>query len=253
MKAAHASSALLNLDVLALSLLCCLLASVVGVLVLGGEASPNPPQENAANQDTALVWTRLHEQTANLYARVEKLEQSRETITSKLNYSLLERANRDLESRIKEIQETLNLVAKIQAAKHEIAQLRKELEDEEKKQNIVVTPEAKRMLGEYKGPYVLIECVENGAIVYPGQNRIEMSPSVDQADQLLNQITNAGFVAFVVRPAGWYDNSFDKIRKLVYERLDRVEKGTGRYIGRSTFPLAFDDLITDYIPSEAKQ
>jgi hypothetical protein len=251
MKTARSSTELMNLDVLALSLLCCLLASVVGVLVLGGEAAAQVPVES--KPDNQEIWTSLHEQSTKLFVRVQEVERSRDAIVDKLNHSLLERENLVLESRVTEIQAKFELLNKIRTAKSEIARLLKDFEDEEKTNNAALTPEARRILGEYKGPYVLIECVEDAAVVYPGRQRIEMKPSNVQTDQLLHQITNAGFVAFVVRPDGWYDNSFDNLRKVIYEKLDKIEKDTGKYVGRSTFPLTSTDPITNYFPPEAKQ
>ncbi|HEY6182742.1 MAG TPA: hypothetical protein VIW67_10875 [Terriglobales bacterium] len=241
----------MNLDVLALSLLCCLLASVVGVLVLGGQARGGTSTEG--DQDNPVVWTTLHDQTTKLYSRVQEVRRSREDILNKINFSALERENLVMESRIRDIQEKLNLANKVRAAKAEIARLKKESDDLEKKRTSPLTPQARRMLGEYKGPYVLIECVEDAALVYPGKQRIEMNSSSDQIDQLLHQVSATGFVAFVVRPEGWFDNSFDKLQKLIYEKLDTVERNTGKYIGRSTFPITSDDPITNYIPSTPKE
>jgi len=250
MTKARSSNELMNLDVLALSLLCCLLASVVGVLVLSGEVSAEASVEQGENPE---LWIRLRQQTTQLYTQVQDVERSREGIVAKLNHSVLQRENLVLESKIRDIQEKLTLIDKIHAARSETVRLSKELEDEEKSRNSTLTPEARRMLGEYKGPYVLLECVEDGAIVYPGKQRIEMKPSKEQTDQLITQIAKAGFVAIVVRPSGWYGNSFDNLRKTLYERLDQMEKDTSKYIGRSTFPLSADDPITNYIPAEIKR
>lgn len=250
MKKVRASSGLLNLDVLALSLLCCLLASVVGVLVLSGEASPSTPAE--PSQDTVVVWTKLHEQTAKLYTRVQQEEHSREALINKINYSLLDRANRDQEARISEIQQKLDIVDKIKSATLEIASIRKQLENLESQTNPPPSSEVGQIVGKYKGPFILIECVEDEAVIYPGGRRVEMEPSADQADELINQITNAGFVALVVRPSGWYENSFDKLRKLIYDRLDQIENDGGKRVGRSTFPLTDEDSITNYLPPQSK-
>lgn len=250
MKAAHSRAGLLSLDILALSLMCCLLASVVGVLVLGGEEAARAAAEN--QQEGVRIWSDFRHETARLSVQVGEVERSREDIVNKLNQSLLERENLDLESRAQDIQQRIGLINRIQAAKAETARLTKELEDEAKTRHPVLTPEAKRMLGEYKGPYVLLECVEDGAVVYPGKVRVSMKPSKEEAAKLLSQIIKAGFVAFVVRPAGWYGNSYDKLRTLIYEELDKTEKETGKYVGRSTFPLDSGISITNYLPAESK-
>lgn len=247
MNVASSRPALLNLDILALSLMCCLLAAVVGVLVLGGEEKPPTHTSTSVNSPS---WTDLRQQTARLHVQVQEVELSREAIAIKLNHSVLERDNRTLESRIGEIEGKITLIRRLSGAKAESARLSAELNDKEKAANVTITPEAKRMLGEYKGPYVLVECNEDGALIYPGREKVEMKPSKDQADKLLNQITKAGFVAFVVRPGGWYGNSYDRLKALIYEELDKAEKQGGKYVGRSTFPLDAADPITNYLPPE---
>jgi hypothetical protein len=250
MKQSRASSGLLNLDVLALSLMCCLLASVVGVLVLVGEV--RPPVSMQTSQDTTVIWTRLRDQTTKLSARVDEADHSREAICEKINYSALQRNNLEAESRIREIQQKLSLIDQIIAATREITRSKQELENLQSQTNPPPSSEAWQIVGKYKGPYVLIECVEDGANIYPGNRKLEMPPPGDQADQLFNQITNAGFVALVVRPGGWYGNSFDKLRKMIYDRLDQVETPGGRHIGRSAFPISDQDSIANYLPPDAK-
>jgi len=114
---------------------------------------------------------------------------------------------------------------------------------------IVMSAQAERfMLGSYKGSYVLLECVEGGANIYPGGTRITMNPSREQLTQLANRIARAGFVAFAVRPSGWYDNSYDRLKILLYPELNRIAKETGRPIGRNAFPLDSGDPISVYLP-----
>lgn len=247
MKTARSRPELLNVDILALSLMCCLLAAVVGVLVLGGEEKAQAHESTPVNLPS---WADLRQQTTRLHVQVQEVELSRKAIVAKLNHSVVERDNRSLESRIREIEEKISLIRRLSAAKAESARLSTELPDKEKAANVTITPEAKRMLGEYKGPYVLVECNQDSAIIYPGKEKVEMKPSKDQADKLLNQITKAGFVAFVVRPGGWYGNSYDMLKALIYEELDKAEKQGGEYVGRSTFPLDAADPITNYLPPE---
>ena len=126
------------------------------------------------------------------------------------------------------------------------------MENLENKTNAPPTEEMTQILGQYKGPYVLVECIQDAAIVYPGKQRIEMNPSDDQVNQLIDQISKAGFIALVVRPDGWYGNSYDKLRKIIYDRLDVIEKNEGKHIGRSTFPLTSDGPIANFLPPEGK-
>lgn len=114
---------------------------------------------------------------------------------------------------------------------------------------VVLSGQTERfMLGSYKGSYVLIECLEGGAIIYPGGTRIEMNPPKEQLTRLVDQIAKAGFVAFAVRPSGWYNNSYDKLKAVLYPELDRVVKESGRSIGRNAFPLDSADDIRVYLP-----
>jgi hypothetical protein len=253
-------STILNLDILALSLLCCLLASVVGVLVLSGEevrAEENRlteerrrAEERKRRDEQERIFNELHQQTARIQVDVEEVEHSREAIVAKLNYAVLERGNRALKSRSAEIQQKISLIRRLATAKVESQRLAKELEKKEKVATTTLTPEARRMLGEYKGRYVLVECVEDAAIIYPGQERVAIKPSKAQVERLLNQITKAGFVAFVVRPSGWYDNSYDKLKAIIYAELDKIEKEGERTVGRSSFPLDTVEPIANYLPPE---
>ena len=262
MKAGSRNS-ILNLDILALSLLCCLLASVVGVLVLSGEdlraeesrleEEKKRAEEKRRREEQKRIFTELRQQTAQIHTQVQEVEHSRQAIAAKLNYAVLERENRALKSRATELQQRINVMTRLRAAKAESAQLAKELEEKEKKEelaNASLSPEARRMLGEYKGRYVLVECVQDSAIIHPGNDRIAMKPSREQVEKLLEQITKAGFVAFVVRPAGWYNNSYDKLKTIIYAELKKIEKEGGKEVGRSTFPLDAAESIANYLPPD---
>lgn len=235
---------LLNLDILALSLLCCLLASVVGVLVLGGEETA--PAKETYNP---RVWKELRQQSARLTAEVQEVERSRESLAAKITYSALDREKRTLQSRVNEIERKINLMKQLLATKEESERLTKALEEKEKTLRTPFSTEARRMLGEYKGPYVLVECVEDKAFIYPGKMRIGMKAGEEEVQRLVNQIAEAGFVAFVVRPAGWYDNSYDQLKQRIYRELDKMEK-RGKSVGRSTLPLDESAPIANYLPPE---
>lgn len=245
--------ALMNLDLLALSLLCCLLASVVGILVAGAKP-PAPPPIPPVDVKPRHVSAReeLRQQTTRLAVQVREVEHSRETIATKLNYSVLERENVTLGSRAVQAREKVALTRLIQQAREEAARLTKELEERRRDAQAPLTPEARRMLGDYRGPYVLLECVRDAAYVHPGAERIPMAPSTEQLAKLVDRITRAGFVALVVRPSGWYENSYDNLRSLIYGELGKVEKATGNRVGRSTFPLDESEPITQYLPPETK-
>src|SRR6185503_8798963 len=256
----RAHKTVLNLDILALSLLCCLLGSVVGVLVLSGEEVRGDETRLAEEkrrtearlrlEEQNRIYNELHQQTGRFQIQVHEVEQAREAVVAKLNYAALERENRALKSRGVEIQQKVDLATKLASVKAESARLEQELKEKEKTANASLSPEARRMLGEYKGRYVLLECIEDYAILFPGKERIAMEPAREQVEKLMNQITKAGFVVFVVRPAGWFNNSYDKLRKVVYGELDKLEKQGEGTVGRSTFPLDAAEPIVNYLPPE---
>ena len=251
---------ILNLDILALSLLCCLLASVVGVLVLSGEevrAEENRVAEEkrraegkSGRNEQERIFNELYQQTERIHIAAQEVEDSRKAVVTKLNYAILERDNRALKSRSTELHQKLSLRKRLTDAKAESLRLAKELEEQEKSRNARLTPEVRRMLGEYQGGYVLLECVEDAAIIYPGKGKIGTKPSREQVEKLLNQISKAGFVVFVVRPSGWYNDSYDKLKAIIYAELDKIDNQGERTIGRSTFPLDAAESIANYLPPE---
>jgi hypothetical protein len=234
---------LLNIDVLALSLLCCLLASVVGILVLAGD--------DGGEGETGHALTDIHQQVVQLAGQVQATERAREDMATKLNFAMLERDNRKLQTRITELGEKITLISQIAGTKKEVVRLGNELATLEAPANADLTPEMQHILGDYRGPYVLIECIEDGAIIYPSKQKIEMKPAKEQVDTLLKQITKAGFVVFVARPAGWYNNSYDNLRTLLTKELDKMKEQGGKHVGRSAFPLDRATPIDNYLPPEA--
>lgn len=250
--------ALLNLDILALSLLCCLLASVVALIVAQGHrpagtkvpvvrieptAAPAPPA------GPVVDWDRLSA-TANAFRReAESIGRRADAIATRVTRSAADRENLALTSRLTELGEKVALLQKIMAADSEASRLEKLLEERRREAAASGGREAQRLLGDYRGPYVLIECVEGAVTVYPGNERLDIKTAKAQLDRLVAQIVDAGFVAFVVRPGGWYEDSFDELRPRIYEALAKVKKDTGRYIGRNTLPLDASEPIADYLPN----
>jgi hypothetical protein len=90
---------------------------------------------------------------------------------------------------------------------------------------------------------VLLECENGRAVVYPGGWRITGQPSEADWKRLMDQIRQAGFVAFAVRPSGWYANAFDKLRVRMFREL-----GTSNSVGRSVFPIKENEPIKPYLP-----
>jgi hypothetical protein len=248
-----------NLDVLALALLCCLLASVVGVLVLGEPPPPSaPPEETpqpdahdlaptpvspSASSDDVQSVQGLLQQSRELRTRTQEIVQVRAEVIRRLDRAAFEHGHQDLETRVAAIDRKLALLARIQAAEEEPARPGPEAQ---------AMPESRGVpgpLGDYKGPYVLLECIEDSALVHPGRTRIEMNPAEERLVALVTQIREAGFVALAVRPAGWYNNSFDRLRTRIYALLDEAERTGGKRVGRTTFPVEAFESIDPYLPA----
>ena len=240
------ANGLLNLDILALSLLCCLLASVVGFLVLNEHRDPPPLTDPLANPQ---AWLEIREQAAQLGAQLADVEHDRNGILSRIQLAALNRDNRALRAQIELTSERDRLLVVIRAAREEVRKLQQDVRELEKNR---AAPnrgaEVRRLLGEYVGPYVLIECVENAAIVYPGRWRIPMEPSEPEIDRLVKQVSDAGFVAFVVRPQGWYMNSFDKLKELLTKQLQQAGR---KDVSRTILPLESAESIENYLPRES--
>lgn len=241
---------LVNLDVLALAFLCCLLAAVVGVLVLGDPPAPPPPPgalgqgSSPATPPTAsspVSLDELRREGRHLRDRANEVVSLRTSLLVKLERGAAELGRKDLETRIEESERKLALVSQLEQAEEETVRIQAEvLETTERR-------DAGGHLGDYHGPFVLLECVEGSAIVYPGKTRIDMEAGADRLVPLVAQISEAGFVALAVRPSGWYSDSFDKLRERIYKMLDEAERKGGKHVGRTTFPLEAHEPIDSYL------
>ena len=235
MKSVRSDSGLLNLDVLALSLLCCLLASVVGVLVIGGDAA------------IAARWNELEQQAAKFKSSTSDAENLRREIEDKVVFAQLDRDNRLLRSQVGELRSKADLQKAIADAKAEIEESKKRIAENQQKES---SPERRRMLGDYSGSYVLLDCFNDSAIIYPNKQKIEISPSNADQNRLLKKIQDAGFVVFIARPSSWSGDAYDKIKTWVCSALDQSEKQGGSPVGRSTLPLDESESIENYLPPD---
>lgn len=225
---------LLNLDILALSLLSCLLASVVGMLVLGGDGK-SFKQRIALAKSTADLTGRLGQATATL-----------EAITNKLQQSALMRQNQIKNSELEEIKRQIKARQDLKEAKEEVARLSAQWKKAEQEQRHIALGNG--ILGDYHGPYVLVECRRGRAEIFPGRQHLGLKPGKDQVAALMAQITEAGFVLFVVRPSAWYQDSYDSLYPLISRQLDQLEKSNGKVIGRAVLPLDEGTALDAYLP-----
>lgn len=247
----------LNLDVLAMSLLCCLLASVVALIVARSRSpavtkTPEIGIETASAPlpapGPALDWRRLGTAASSMGATGQSMADRAETMATRVSRSIAERENSALSSQVADLSKKLALMQAIKAADDEARRLEKLL-DHRSQTAASAAQGVRRLVGDYRGPFVLIECTEGAVTVYPGNERLDIKTAKAQLDSLVARIVAAGFVAFVVRPGGWYADSFDEMRPRIYEALAKVKKETGRHIGRSTLPLDASEAIADYLPT----
>jgi hypothetical protein len=106
------------------------------------------------------------------------------------------------------------------------------------------------LFGSYRGPYVLIECLDEGAVVHPAGKRIAVDPSPSEKEWLGAEMEKQGFVAIVVRPAA-FAGSFDKLLPAV-RGLIAASKGRGKEVGLSFLPIESDKPLDKYIPRRNK-
>jgi len=231
MRKAHTE--LLSLDLLALSLLSCLLASVVGILVLGGEGVETS-QRVALSKRAVQLSSALNETRSSL-----------EDIAAKLNRSALERRKQNVESELEEVRQKIDARQKLALAQAEIATRSKELTS-----LAGSAPDNEPSpFGNYHGAFILVECVEDRAIIYPKKDQIGLKPTQEQITELAERIQQTGFVLFVVRPSGWFGNSYHAVYPAVSKQLDEAQENGGKTIGRATLPLEENASLTRYLPN----
>ncbi|NQT18116.1 MAG: hypothetical protein HQ592_00315 [Planctomycetes bacterium] len=175
------------------------------------EATARQAAQLAALKQALL---RVTEEISQLQSKINKLEEE-------LDQSQVRRAKRQKAEKDLKEQEEAN-----KKAAERIAELEKKKEREAERQGI---------WGGHDGPYILLECVKDAAVVYPGAKRIAVDASRDQIRWLLRQADKEKFVAIAVRPSG-YGGSFDKFRNIVLEHIEDAAK-RGKKIGFCYFPL----------------
>src|SRR5258708_5263259 len=224
----------LSIDLIALPLVFCLLAAVVGLFALD-EATSSPcctPPPCCTPEQRATELRRL-------ISEAEELGLQQNALIRRLDYALTERDLSQKAGQADGLRQRASVVARIAEAEKTVAELQGEL------MRSSPAPSARPhdgAFGTYSGPYVLVECKNGHAIVYPGGWRIPSEPSDSEFAKLSSQVKQAGFVAFAVRPSGWVDNSFHKLRRRVVQEIG------GAKIGRTEFPIDETEAIKPYLP-----
>jgi len=240
-----------GVDLLALSLFFCLLAAVVGLFAL---AEVETAATEAAAATTAAAAANYQpidnskaEELRSAVQSAQRLLDEQRNLARKIDYSITTRAVKTLGEETKRYRK--GTLVSTQFADAEAAE--KVLSDELNRLPPTPTPtlapqppdRPEELRGEYQGPYVLLECFQGYATVYPGAWRISDSPHEAEWQKLMNQIIKTGFVAIVVRPSGWTNGAYDKLQKRIFAQL-----GPSSTVGRVTFPLRVDDSIKPYLP-----
>jgi uncharacterized protein YlxW (UPF0749 family) len=168
-------------------------------------------------------------------------------------------AERELESfretvrQLQQQQEHLN--AKLAAAKNDrahVAALRKELEALTREIPALEKELAKRRsghpwpTGSYAGPYVLIECNDRGAVIYPEKRQLPLDLSEDQKSWLCDQVRQAGAALILARPSS-FQKSYGQFEGLVGELVNAQEK-KGVTIALTLWPIEEHASIEKYVP-----
>ncbi|MFP4057914.1 MAG: hypothetical protein ACLF0G_13690 [Candidatus Brocadiia bacterium] len=107
--------------------------------------------------------------------------------------------------------------------------------------------------GRHKGPYVLIECLEDAIVVHEaGQQprRLELEKLEDEMESLVRRAQGAGFVALAVRA-----KAFGKPFARVFEPIrQKAKDGEGRRrFGYTYFPLQGQEPIAPYLPPRSRR
>ena len=242
-KAVEAAPSLPEIGLVSIPVLCCLLGAALFVYEYGGReatltaefieleeavaASAYEASTIDDRQQTAAEKLRLLEQAARL-ARIQD------------ELAALAEKHALLEAQLQDLTELEKLLAELESTRLRIEDLRVQRDK--------MIAERQSLFGGYSGTYVLVECVADAIVVYPDARRITLDELPEEREWLLGEIDAKGYVAIAVRPSGWYGNSFDAAKQLIYRHIDTVQTSSGRTIARTDFPLNADESLGPYLP-----
>ncbi|MCF3650771.1 hypothetical protein [Synoicihabitans lomoniglobus] len=232
-----------ELGLVSIPLLCCLLGAALFVYEYGGSAPTLTKEFLALEEQVAASAFTAHDLDTREQSAAEKLrllQNAARLARIQAELAQLAARHRDLQQEQLDLDRLEKLLAEIEAARLRIAEL-------EVQRNKVIA-ERRSLFDNYTGPYVLVECVDNAIIVYPGAQRISLNDLPAHQAALLEQIDEFGYVAIAVRPGGWTRDSFDAAKQLIYAHLDAVRQSTGREIARTDFPIKAAEPIGPYLP-----
>jgi hypothetical protein len=235
----------ISIDLIALPLLFCLLAAVVGLFALAEEQPEiccNPPRCCEPPPDPRV------EQLEGLISTAELLLGDQAVLLRKGGFAVALKETHEAQSTIDDLKKKTSLAQQVEAAEKAAslleAQLKAKLADPPRPSSMPPQMPADEGFGTYVGPYVLLECREDTAIVHPGDWHISGQPADTEFSKLMDQIRHAGFVAFAVRPDGWFGKSFDKLKPRILREL-----GGTNSVGLAVFPIKANESIAPYLPN----
>jgi len=181
----------------------------------------------------------LKNRIESLKQKIQKLERVKEALEKAVTETDRNRVKaQELKEKIETLQKEIKrLTAKI-----------KELEEQGKANQ----PEEQSIFGgEYKGPYVLLECDDKGVVVYPEKKRVPLEASGDEIEWLKQQIRAVGAAKLFVRPSG-FEKSYAKFYEVLTVFADK-EEAKGRTIILSFSPVEAEEAIEKHLRKEYKR
>lgn len=167
----------------------------------------------------------------------------------------LERVKEALEKAVTETDrnraKAQKLKEKIETLQEEIKRLKAKIKELEEQGKAYPPDDPSIFGGEYKGPYVPLECDDKGVVVYPDKKRVPLEASGDEIEWLKQQIRAVGAANLFVRPSG-FEESYTKFYEVLTVFADK-EEAKGRTIILSFSPIEAEEAIEKHLRKEDKR
>ena len=251
-----------DLGLLTMPLFCSLLGAILILLFSNGSGNPPPlPGEKIRELLSRLTQARL--------AITQSLA-TQDVISNRFDLAEYRAANAKLDDQITEklgaVARLTNQVSeaqirqgrleeisrRVEAAVADAAEARVRVADLEARSKAARTNLAIGLFGSYRGSLVLIECDRDGATIHPSGRKLASDAPEREFDPVFAEIDHAGFVALVARPGG-FTNSYPRVRRIVGEHLQNINRGRATPVGICAFPLDATAPITAFLPKGVSQ
>jgi len=200
-------------------------------------------QDADAQMNTQNEFAALHNHLAVLDARIKDLLAKKGELEKQIDQhgkrlADAQKARRDIEKARQEIAAINERIAKLEVPKSDTTL---------------------GLIGSYKGPYVLVECIDKAVLVYlpkrdnpeKPDRRIAMDAPKADIDWLLGEVPRVGCVVLVARPDGWFNNSYRKFNGLFRDYLENRPEGEKAFKFAS-FPTEATEPIANFVWKGAK-